>query len=242
MWIAITVTPFWFAISLKISQRHTSIANHLQESFMILLSQSVNIKTNNYLVKTMYSLMLIFSVTISMIYSTRLGSFLTKNLDKNTFVIICPQSRIMLLGNHSFQYKIVGFSEYLESFVDMDVRFGYCVSSFLWKNPVPRHKLLFRTVLQWNSTYGHFLRINKNSKHLEDFNSFLFSAYSFGFFEKWSSEVINRKIDRRIPRIELDNNILKFKDLRFPFAMFFIFIVAASFVFWLERLSVTLKG
>lgn len=164
-----------------------------------------------------------------MVYTTFLGSFLTKSIDKVTFPIICPQNRLALLGNldyKKFNFIVTDFTEYKKLFTSLNLEFGYCISSTLWKDYIrPTYRKAFRVIVPWKSTYGHFLRINKNSKHLRAFNEYVLKVYSHGFNVKWRSEMnlmaLNDSLKRQKVQsfLKTDGSILTFKDFYFPFVM-----------------------
>lgn len=243
VWAALMVSPFCFATLLRIINRKSSYTDHIQRSFRIMLSQPPKLRTTNYVMKTVYALMLCFSSIISTIYSCSLGSFLIKTIDEFDFEYMCPESRI-ILGENPVRYKIVGFSEYLDHIIAMDMSYAYCIASNMWgeKNVHTRQKYYFKIIPPWKSTDGHSLRVNKNFTHLDEFNMFLVNAFSFGLLEKWNSELTTSRSSTRINEdIEHYDQILRQKDFLFPQILFSIGMAAGIVAFCVEVIAKKFK-
>lgn len=219
LWAALIVSPFCFAVLLRITNRKTSFLNHLETSFGVMLFQSIKVKaTNNFMRTIMCTFMVSFSGTVWIIYSSSLGSFLTTTVNQHDFVFMCPESWI-LSGNDPVRYKVVGFSEYLEHIKAMDTSSAYCISSSIWgrNNVRTRRKYYFKAISLWKSTDSHPLRVNKNFIHLDQFNKYMISVFSFGLPEKWNSEWAISRSSRKINlAIEPYDPILRYHDFRFP--------------------------
>lgn len=137
VWTLILISPIYFAIILKISEYKIKFSNHFFRTLMILLEQSIKIKESKIILRIIYFLIFLFSSIISTIYLSYLGSFLTKAIDKTAFPILCPEQRITLIENNkNINFFKVNYSEYLKNLFNLNVKYGYCISSIFWDRPL----------------------------------------------------------------------------------------------------------
>lgn len=235
VWAALLACPFGFAVILRIINNKSSFLDHLQMSLGIMLSQPPKKRATKNAVQIICILFICFSSMMTTIYSSSLGSFLINTIDKSDFTFLCPESRVVP-GTDHLNYKIVGFSEYLDHVIAMDMRYAYCVSSTLWAgNLNSRQSYYFKTIPPWKSTSRHSFRVNKNFVHLDEFNRFLVNAYSFGLLYKYNMELPGeRSTPTILAEVENDDPILRYKDFRFPKIVFLIGIGVGWAVFCIE--------
>lgn len=98
------------------------------------------------------------------------------------------------------------------------MNYGYCVTSLYWNGNIgTAFCSIFKVAYPWKPSYGHYLRINKNSPHLNRFNRFLLDCFSTGLIMKWSSDMKMRNYTKKIQKFFDDSDtILRGRDFRLP--------------------------
>lgn len=192
VWYMFSIFPVYFAIMSTIAIRNSNIFDNFFNSFRIFITGHLTAKIYGPSNRFLNFMFILYTMAFFIVYTTYLGSFLIKPLDKSVFHFVCSKSRIKLLGQDirkdHLSFIIKPSDEYLELLYNLNLDYGYCVTSVFWSNIVVFQnymKTVFRLVSPWKFKYGHYLRMNKNSKHLEKFNDFLLQAYSSGLIKRW---------------------------------------------------------
>lgn len=191
IWMIHAIFPIYYALALEIAMRKSTIMENILEGVRVIAKGNLRVpKTNRSLVKIIYLLTISYSILMSMMYTSYLGCFLTRALGKTDFVFVCTAARIKILSKERklFNFLVQEPDDYYAKLYGLDMNYGYCVTSIFRNNAIGFKnymKPIFRSVIPWKFVYGHYLRINQHSKHLNNFNSFLLNAYSTGLMKKW---------------------------------------------------------
>lgn len=220
------LSPVYFAAILRIAFRHTRFMDNLLKTTRIMLTGSVGRQSLNSRIRSFHFVMTFYSVIMGMAYTTFLGSFFTNSVDRTDFLYMCSDSREELLNikDNSIKFIILETSKYFEHVLNLNMSFGYCLPSLFWyKNFGFQRtgKYVFRPVLANENVYGHYMRINKNSPHLERFNNYLLDMYSYGFMKYWSNQMIIRNYRSIIQSyLKAVDSVVNFEDLQFVLIVF----------------------
>lgn len=234
VWRIIAASSLYFALALKLSQRHISYANHLTNALTIMVSRPVVISTNSLLGRLIYLTIIGFSMIVSTLYTSYLGLFLTTNIERTQFTFLCPESRLFYLKPYcdSFICRETPYGDYLLSMNNLNLNYGYCVTSNYWTQKTGQ---FFKIVIPWKTTYGHYIRINRNTKHLESFNKFVIECFSSGLMIKWENDMKHKNYSKQIlSYLKEENHILKEKHFKFPAIIFGTGILLAVILFIME--------
>lgn len=241
IWIVCMIFPIYFAVVLEISPRKSNFTVNLLEAFRVITTGSIRLpKLDRLPWRVMYFLVIAYAFIMSMLYTSYLGCLLAKPLGKVDFSFMCPVSRRELLELNTKYKNIkllnVADNEYFTKMYGLDLNYGYCMTSLFYKNVIGFQKMaepIFRPVIPWKFVYGHYLRMNKHSKHVKEFNNFLINTYSSGLMKKWETEMlVNVGNIRRF--IVYDNNILTFHDLLGPFMLYGCCLFVSTMAFLAE--------
>lgn len=233
------LSPIYFAAILKIASRNTRFMNNLIKTMRMMLTGSIGRVNCDFRVKAFYFVMLFYSVFMSMAYSSFLGSlFTSNNVDRTDFVYMCSDSREELLNlkDDRIKFIILPTSEYFEHVLNLDMNYGYCLTSLFWYKNFGFQRtaqFLFRPVLSNEFVYGHYLRINKNSMHLNKFNEYLLTMYSYGFMAHWGNQMVLKNYRSKAQTyLKAADSIMVFQDLQFILIVFgcCLFVGTVSFL------------
>lgn len=229
IWMVYAIFPLYFAAVLEISLRQSRIILNILEAIRVLASGTIRLpKSKSTLIRMIYLVTIAYGFVMSIIYLSYLGCFLTGTLDKDDFQFVCNAARIEQLKSNQklkdVHFLVRSTDDYLAMMHDMDMNYGYCMTSSFWHNTIGFQGFMepmFRRTIPWQFAYGHFLRINKHSKHVTNFNQFLLNAYSSGFMKKWGSDMLLLSSVGKVRQyIVYDNRILSFRDLISPFKFY----------------------
>lgn len=240
IWIVCALFPIYFAAALEISLRKSRIIRNTVEAVRAIATGIIRLPSSaGFLLKTIYFLAIFFGFSMSLIYTSFLGCFLTKTIDKSDYDIVCTADRIKQLDldpkRQDIKFLVHSSDDYFMKLFDLDMSNGYCMTSFFWSTRIDFKRYMkpaFRPIIPWKFAYVHLLRINKHSRHVENFNSYLLNVYSSGFMSKWGSEMLLlNKLDKIRQSIEIDDNILTFRDLIVIFKLYVFCLILSLVVF-----------
>lgn len=241
IWTILALFPIYFALALKIAERKSRILENMLAAIRVLAAGPINLESNSTLLRTVYFLTILFGLIMTMIYTSYLGCFLTRAVDKRDLDFMCTAPKIAILqrGGRYQDTKFMIFSdeEYFNKIMDTDPNYGYCEASVHWDKFAAVLKPLFRKVLPWEFSYGHYMRLNKSSKHQKTFNTYLINVHSSGLMQKWAKDDgLRRKFKKleMILRFEDKPSILTFQDLKTPFKFYVYFLLISIVVFLAE--------
>lgn len=243
-WIVCAMFPIYFAAALQISLRNSRIIKNTLEAVRALATGIIRIPNSNYfLLRIIYFIAAFFGFSMSLIYTSFLGCFLTKTIDRHDYDIVCTADRIKQLDldpkRKDIKFLLHSSDEYFMKLFDLDMSYGYCMTSFFFLTRIDFSKYMkpiFRPIIPWKFASVHLLRINKHSKHVQNFNRYLLNVYSSGFMAKWGSEMLLlNKLDKVRKSIEIEDNVLTFHDLVFIFKVYVLCLVL-SMVFFIGEI------
>lgn len=227
-------TPVLFAVILKLISWKTKFLENLVKTIKIFLTCAVTRKE----FQVFYIPLIFYNMIITLMYNSYLGSFFTQSVDKTDYQFICSDTRRELLNmkDSGIDFMIMQPSDYFAHILSLNVSYGYCMTSIFWYQHFGDYNnLIFRKVYTRDSAYGHFLRVNKYSVHLKDFNDYLLTVYSTGLMAKWGSSMRIKNYSLMIHKfVKVHNGIMKFKDLRVPLMVFGFMLGLACLSFVIE--------
>lgn len=240
IWIVWALFPIYFACMLKVFLRSTSIEENMLEGVRVIATGIIRIRSNRTHIRIIYFLVIFLGFAFSITYTSFLGCFLTRPVDKSDYSFVCIKGRIkqLQLDGKREDLMVLSLDEYYVKLFDMDMKYGYCMTTLFWKANLGFQKYMkpiFRQIMPWKFSYGHMLRINRNSKHLTTFNKFILNAFSSGFMKKWQTDMLMiASIDKVRHYIVEDNTSLGLQDLLIPFMFCGCCLLMSMIVFILE--------
>lgn len=241
------LSPFYFAAILKISFESTNFTDNLLKTMRIVLTGSAGREKCCFRVKCFNLTMVLYSIIMALAYTSYLGSFFTNCVDRTDFLYMCSDSRQELLDtrDNNIKFKILQNSDYIDHLLNLNMSYGYCLTSLFWYKSFGFQKsvkFLFRPVYTNEFVYGHYMRINKHSTHLERFNEYLLSMYSTGFMTYWGNQMVMKNYTRKVQSfLASENRFMTFGDLQFILVVFGCCIFIATCAFLIEVLLRWLK-
>lgn len=238
VWILHLLSIFYFSGILKITFPETHFRNNLMKVVQIILTGSVgNMGLMCFRKKCILLAIIFYSIVMSLTYMSYLGSFFTSCIDKTDFLFMCSDTRIELLDiqDENIKFLSMDTSDYFAHALSLNMSYGYCLSSIFWYKNFgfqKNSKFIFKPIFSKDNAYGHYIRINKNSKYLKEFNDYLLLMYSTGFMTKWGNDMHIKNYTRMVqPFLKYEEKIMRFKDLEQPLMVFGICVVISAFIF-----------
>lgn len=231
VWIIIFIIYLIIPIILKMFLKNSSIIIPV----MILANQPIKVhKIKGF----WYSSIILINLFVNVAYSTFLGFFLTTSVDETKFLFLCPEFRADMLEEHSqhIHYKTNDYKSYIWHISNLNMSYGYCLTSLFWRKNLNMNPYqIFRVIKPWKFVYGHYLRINQNSKYLEQFNDYLIKVFSSGLMEKWGRDMKIKNYIKSVQNyLKEENRFLSAKDFQICFSVFSIGLFVGCLVFLFE--------
>lgn len=257
VWIACCISVIYFGLvfsllSYRLKNR-AEILTNIIKAFSIPFQPGAEAPQNHRIVLYIYTVIMVFEMYLTMLYTLYLGSFFVVPVEKSDFLIIYNKLiKYGLKTHHSDllldgRYKIHEVEAHVnrETYEQLNTSVGIFINGQQWKRDFSFQKNLdrkiFQTISPWKTTSSAVApSISNNSIHKWRLDWLYLQTYSFGLSDEWIFRSQIHNLSQKVNSIlaeERKDSTLFFTDLVLVFKIYGFGVGVSGFTYLFEIIS-----